>query len=139
MKNYDFSDIEIGLEESFVYELTEEKMQKFLEITGDINPLHNDINYAKEKGYNERVVYGMLTASALSTLAGVYLPGKKSLIHSIDLSFVKPVFILNCPLKVSGKVINKDDRFKQIEIKCQVLDKTDTKVLKANMKVGFID
>ena len=100
MKNYDFSDIEIGLEESFIYELTEEKMQKFLEITGDINPLHNDINYAKEKGYNERVVYGMLTASALSTLAGVYLPGKKSLIHSIDLSFVKPVFISNCPLKV---------------------------------------
>ncbi len=139
MKNYDFNDIEIGLEESFVYELTYEKMQKFLDITGDINPLHNDINYAKEKGYNERVVYGMLTASALSTLAGVYLPGKKSLIHSIDLSFVKPVFISNCPLKVSGKVINKDDRFKQIEIKCQIFDKTNTKVLKANMKVGLID
>ena len=138
MKHFNFEDIEVGYEVSFNYEITEEKMQKFLEITGDINPLHNDLSYAKSKGYSEKVVYGMLTSSILSTLAGVYLPGEKSLIHEVSVSFVKPVFISNCPLIVKGKVINKDERFKQIEIKCGIFDKNGDKVLRGNMKIGFV-
>ena len=138
MKHFNFEDIELGYEVSFNYEITEEKMQKFLEITGDINPLHNDLSYAKSKGYSEKVVYGMLTSSILSTLAGVYLPGEKSLIHEVSVSFVKPVFISNCPLIVQGKVINKDERFKQIEIKCSIFDKNGDKVLRGNMKIGFV-
>ena len=138
MKHFNFEDIEVGYEVSFNYEITEEKMQKFLEITGDINPLHNDLSYAKSKGYSEKVVYGMLTSSILSTLAGVYLPGEKSLIHEVSVSFVKPVFISNCPLIVKGNVINKDERFKQIEIKCSIFDKNGDKVLRGNMKIGFV-
>lgn len=138
MKHFNFEDIEIGYEVSFNYDITEEKMQKFLDITGDINPLHNDIVYAKSKGYSEKVVYGMLTSSILSTLAGVYLPGEKSLIHEVSVSFVKPVLISNCPLTVKGKVINKEERFKQIEIKCSIFDKNKDKVLRGNMKIGFV-
>ena len=75
MNEYKFKDIKIGLEEKFEVNLTEEMVKAFCNITGDINPLHNDLDFAKSKGYNEKVVYGMLTASFLSTLAGVYLPG----------------------------------------------------------------
>ena len=98
MNHYTFEELEIGHEEEFVYELNQEKMDAFKMITNDINPLHNDLEYAKEKGYSEKVVYGMLTVSALSTLAGVYLPGEKSLIHSVEINFNKPVFLSNCPL-----------------------------------------
>ena len=121
MNKYLFNDIEIGHTESFIFELNEEKMHQFLLITNDINPLHNDIEYAKKYGYSEKVVYGMLTASALSTLAGVYLPGEKSLIHSVEIKFVKPVFISTCPLTVTGKVTEKDERFSTIDIKFRIL------------------
>ena len=139
MKHFNFEEIDVGYEVSFDYNITDDKMQKFLEITGDINPLHNDLSYAKSKGYSEKVVYGMLTSAILSTLAGVYLPGEKSLIHEVSVSFVKPVFISNCPLLVKGKVVKKDERFKQIEIKCSIFDNKGDKVLRGNMKIGFVD
>ena len=77
MNHYIYDELEIGHEESFDYDLNEEKMEAFKMITKDINPLHNDIEFAKSKGYPNKVVYGMLTSAALSTLAGVYLPGEK--------------------------------------------------------------
>ena len=139
MNKYNYEDICINHEESFLYDLDEEKMKAFLMISRDINPLHNDLKFAKEKGYSEKVVYGMLTASALSTLAGVYLPGERSLIHSIEVHFAKPVFLSRCPLKVVGKVIEKDDRFKQITVKVTITDNTSIKVLRGIMKIGFLD
>ena len=138
MNHLSFEEIEIGHEESFVFELNEEKMNQFLFITNDINPLHNDINYAKGKGFSEKVVFGMLTASCLSTLAGVYLPGEKSLIHSVEIKFVKPVLLSNCPLKVTGKVVSKDERFSTIEVKYNIIDSTNTKVLRGIMIIGVI-
>ena len=138
MNRYTFNDIKIGQEERFIFELNEEKMNLFLSITNDTNPLHNDLNFAKTHGYPEKVVYGMLTASALSTLAGVYLPGEKSLIHSVDISFVRPVFLSKCPLVVSGKVVSKDERFSQITIKYAITNTDNEKVSRGIMKIGFI-
>ena len=34
----------------------------------------------------------MLTASFFSTMAGVYLPGKYSLIHSVEVKFLRPIY-----------------------------------------------
>lgn len=136
MMEYTFSEIEIGMEVEFSYELNEEKMELFKKISGDFNPLHNDLEYAISLGYKERVVYGLLTDAALSTLAGMYLPGKYSLIHSIESSFLKPVFLSDCPLTVKAKVISKDERFKTIEIKYQIYNINDEKVCKGKMKIG---
>lgn len=136
MNNYTFEQIKVGLEVSFEYILTKDKVRMFKEITDDINPLHNDLEYAKSKGYQEKVVYGMLTSSILSTLAGVYLPGKYSLIHQVEISFIKPVFISSSPLNVIGKVVSVDERFKQIEVKYNIFDNNKNKVCRGIMKIG---
>lgn len=136
---YKFEDIKIGMEESFQVNLTEDMMKKFLDITQDINPLHNDIEYAKSKGYNEKVVYGMLTSSFLSTLAGVYLPGKYSLIHSVEIMFKKPVFISDSPLTIKGTVSEINEDFKQIKINVSITNKKQEKVCRGIMKVGVIN
>jgi len=138
MNHYTFEELTIGHEESFLYELTEEKMNQFLMITGDINPLHNDLTFAKEKGYPEKVVYGLLTSSCLSTLAGVYLPGERSLIHSIEVHFIKPVFLSKSPLTVIGKIIDKEERFSQITIKFSITNCEKEKVARGIMKIGFL-
>lgn len=137
MNNFTFEEIKLNQEISFNYEINEEKMQKFREITGDENPLHCNLEYAKSIGYNEKVVYGMLSASILSTLAGMYMPGKKSLIHEVEIKFIKPVFLSKMPLNIIAKVINKDERFKQITLKYTIEDNTKEKVVRGTMKVGF--
>ena len=114
-------------------------MDAFLNITGDINSLHNDKKFALSKGYEDRVVYGMLTSSFLSTLAGVYLPGKYSLIHSVEILFKKPVYLKDSPLTIKGKVIDKNEMFKEFTIKYEILNNKNEKVTRGTMKVGVLD
>jgi len=138
MNEYRFDEIEVGMEVSFEYQLNQDKMRKFLEITEDNNPLHTNLEYAKENGFPENVVYGQLTAAALSTLAGVYMPGKYSFIHSIETKFLKPVLLSQCPLKVVGKVIEKEERFQYITLKFEIFNMKNEKVCKGKMEIGVL-
>ena len=137
MNYYVFDEIVEGMEESFTVTVTHEMMEAFLKITGDVNPLHTDVAFAKEKGYDSCVVYGMLTASFLSTLAGVYLPGKNSLIHSVETKFIKPVFEGDV-LTVSGKVTEKRELFSAFVMKVEIRNQHNEKVLRGNMQIGVM-
>ena len=139
MNEYLFSEIKIGDKESFTYEIDKTKMDLFRQISGDDNPLHTDLKFANEKGFTENVVYGQLTAAALSTLAGMYLPGKLSINHMIETFFLKPVFLSKCPLTVSGIVNEKDERFKTITLKFEIYDTANVKVAKGKMRIGFLE
>jgi len=138
MNEYKFSDIEIGLEESFEVKVDISKMDKFLDISNDINPLHVDSNYAKKKGFPDRVVHGLLTSSFYSTLVGVHLPGKYCILQGVDIQFSKPVYIGDT-LKISGKVSYINEAYKQIEIKAYITNQNNEKVSKATIKTGVLD
>lgn len=135
MNEYTYGQISIGQKESFEVKVTEEMMSHFRAITGDINPLHADASYAKSKGYEDKVVYGMLTASMLSTLAGVYLPGKYSLIHEVDIKLEKPVYVGDV-ITLEGVVKEKNDTFSFITVKVVAKNQNGLKVLKATMQIG---
>ena len=135
MNTYTYDQIEVGRKESFTVTVTGEEMDKFREITGDVNPLHSDAEYAKEHGHRDRVVFGMLTASYLSTLAGVYLPGERSLIHSVDVKFEGAVYPGD-ELTIEGTVTEKNDTFKLIVIKVIIKNADGKKVCKAKMQIG---
>lgn len=135
MNDYKYEEIDIGHKESFAVTVTEEMMNSFLAITGDVNPLHNDEDYVVSKGHPGRVVYGMLSASLLSTLAGVYLPGKRSLIHEVKIKFAKPVYIGDI-LTVEGVVEEKNDTYALLFIKVTIRNQSGDKVLRGKMQVG---
>ena len=114
MNIYSYEEIEIGAEEKFEVTITTEMMEKFRDITGDVNPLHCDKEFAVSQGYPSEVVYGMLTASFYSALGGIYLPGKYCLIHSVEVKFVSPVYVGD-RLTVDGKVTEKNDTFQLLK------------------------
>jgi len=138
MNMYSFSDLKVGLEESFEVVITEEMMEKFCHITGDVNPLHNDRKFAEEKGFPDRVSYGMLTASFISTLGGVYLPGKYCLIQSIECKFISPVFIGD-RLNIKGIVSGLHESVQQAEIKVTITNQKNEMVLRGKLKAGFLN
>lgn len=138
MNTYTYDEINIGMKESFTVTVTEEERDKFREITGDINPLHNDSEYAKSMGHDRCVAYGMLTAAYLSTLAGVYMPGKNSLIQKTEVSFRKPVYVGD-KLTVYGEVIDKNDTFKLLELKVEIKNQDGIKVVKGKMEVAVAE
>ena len=63
---YIYEDIAIGMNACFTVTVTPEQMAMFRDMSGDVNPLHNDEAYAKSLGYPDRVSFGMLSASFLS-------------------------------------------------------------------------
>lgn len=138
MNEYRLKDLTIGLTERFQTDITEKQMAAFYAITGDENPLHRNLEFAQSHAYDGKVVYGMLTASFLSTLAGVYLPGKWSLIHSVETKFVKPVFIGD-KLTISGTVKEINTNFGFFDMKVLIINQNGEKVCRGQMRVGMLD
>ncbi len=124
--------------ETFEMQITEQKMDLFLSLTNDCSPIHVNDDYAKKRGYDGRVVYGMLPGSLFSTLAGVYLPGEHCLLHSVECKFAKPVFIGDT-LTITGKVIEVNDTFKTIKIKGIIKNQNDKTVTRGVIVAGLSD
>lgn len=134
MNTYTFDDLKVGMSESFQVTITEAMLDSFKGITGDVNPLHNDEEFAKAKGHVGRVAYGMLTASFLSTLAGVYLPGEKSLIQQVETKFSSPVYIGD-ELTVKGEIAELVESVQRLTLKVTITNQNGKKVLRGKMQI----
>lgn len=138
MNHYTFEEITEGLSESFAVTVTEEMHNGFTSMSGDVNPMHMTDEYARSHGYENKLVYGMLTASLYSTLVGVYLPGEHCVFHEVHTTFNAPVYIGDT-LTVSGKVVEIHEGFKRIKIKAQAVNQNGKKVSRATLTVGFTE
>lgn len=136
MNSYTLAQLEKGVTEGFTVTVTEAMMEQFYAITGDCSPIHMDAGYAAGRGYPGRVVYGMLGASMVSTLAGVYLPGEHCLLHEVDAKFVKPVFIGDV-LTVTGKVDEVNETFGEVTVKYTITNQEGKKVTRGLYKAGL--
>ena len=137
MNEYGIADVYVGLEEKIEVTVTEEMLAIFCKLTGDCNPLHQKKEFAEACGYTDRVVYGMLTGSFLSTLAGMYLPGKYSLIQGVELKFKKAVFPGNT-LTVIGCVDEIHENLQMMKLKIQIKNQKNENVLKGRMQIGWL-
>ncbi|MEA2338701.1 MAG: 3-hydroxybutyryl-CoA dehydratase [Thermoanaerobaculia bacterium] len=86
-------DFEVGQHVTFTKTFTEDDLRRFIEITGDVNPLHVDDGFAASTPFRRRVLHGMLTASIFSTMVGMLLPGTGAIYRSQTLRFLLPVHL----------------------------------------------
>lgn len=137
MNDFSYDDLVVGQMATFSRTVTGEMMEAFRRLSGDENPLHNDVEFAVERGFSGRVVYGMLTASLYSALAGVYLPGKRCLLQSVYTDFLHPVFIGET-LTITGKIVEKHDSVRQVIIKATIRNTEGKRVSRAKIEAGVI-
>lgn len=139
MNEFTFDDILSGKvnKQSFSVTISQSMMNDFFKITGDTNPMHIDSEYAKTNGFSSCLVYGLLTTSFYSTLAGVYLPGKYCLLQEVSAQFAKPVFIGDT-LTVSGKVREVQETFKRIIIQARITNQNGKTVNRATITAGVL-
>ena len=76
----------------------------------------------------------MLTASFLSTLAGVYIPGERSLIQQVETKFANPVYIGD-ELTVKGEITELIDSVQRLELKVTITNQNGKKVLRGKMQI----
>jgi len=101
-----YEDIKVGDEASLARTMTETHIVNYAGITGDMNPIHVDAEYAAHSMFKERIAHGMLVAGLISAVVGTQLPGPNSIYLGQDLNFVAPVMIgdtITVVVTVTGK------------------------------------
>jgi acyl dehydratase len=116
---YKFDEITLGTKTKFTVQINESTINEFARISGDYNPLHMDEQYASKTQFGKRVCHGMMLASFLSRLVGMYMPGKNALYFSQTLNFQMPCFAGD-EVTVEGEVIDKSQSTRIITIKTTV-------------------
>lgn len=91
MKVAHIDDFQPGQHVTLRKTFTEDDLQRFIEITGDVNPLHVDEEFASRTQFGGRVLHGMLTASIFSTMVGMLLPGAGAVYRAQTIRFLRPV------------------------------------------------
>lgn len=114
-----YEEIEIGDSAAFSKTIAEIDIYQFAGITGDFNPMHVDKEYAGTTFFKERIAHGMLTASFISTVLGMKLPGPNTIYLEQTVRFLAPVKIGDT-ICARVEVIEKIDAKKQIRLRTTV-------------------
>lgn len=115
------ADFSIGDRRSFKVEITEEVVRRFVDLTGDTNPVHLSDEFAAAVGLSRRVVHGMACASFLSRLVGIHLPGPGALWAHQSLAWHKPVRVGDT-LTVIGEVVHVSTGQMALTLHTEVFD-----------------
>ena len=112
-----FDEIQIGATASMSKTVTEKDIQGFADLTGDINPVHLDEEFASKTMFGERIAHGMLSAGFISAVLGTTLPGANTIYLNQELSFKAPV-------KIGDTVTAQVEVIDKIEAKNRVVLRT---------------
>jgi len=133
-KGKTFDQLNIGDRASISKQIAERDVIRFAELTGDLNPVHMDKLYAEQSVFGERIVHGMLTASLISAVLGIKLPGPGNIYVSQTLKFKAPVKfgdIIEAEVEVVEKVPEKN----RVHLKTTCRNQSGTVVLEGEAVV----
>lgn len=88
---YFLEDLKVGMSAVFAKTITEADIVMFSGVTGDMNPVHVNEDYARDTMFKGRIAHGMLTGSLISTVLGMKMPGPGCIYVSQNLKFIAPV------------------------------------------------
>ena len=130
-------DFAVGQHVSFTKKFTEDDMQRFIEITGDVNPLHVDEEFARKTKFGRRVLQGMLTASIFSTMVGMLLPGTGAIYQSQTIRFLLPVYVGDTV--TAHFVVRSVDRARhRLEIDAWIENQAGERVIEGTCEAGLL-
>ena len=115
-----FSELKVGDKGEVTKVILEEDVNKFIEICGDINPIHVDDEFTKDTPLKTKIVHGILTSSLISTVVGTKMPGPGSVWLDQSLRFLLPV-------RINDKITAISEILAKIEEKQQVIVRTTCK------------
>ncbi|MEH6587968.1 MAG: MaoC family dehydratase [Halioglobus sp.] len=128
LSNYTFDEITIGQSALYSKTVTDQDVQMFAAVSGDVNPLHLDADFAANTRFGERIAHGMLTASFVSAALAMELPGPGCIFMEQSLKFRLPVKIGD-EIEVRLEVTDKNDRRKSVTLDCKAYNSDEKLVL----------
>jgi 3-hydroxybutyryl-CoA dehydratase len=120
-----FEDLTVGQTASFAKTVTEADILLFSAVSGDINPVHLDAEYAATTPFKGRIAHGMLSAGLISAVLGTKMPGPGTIYLNQSLRFRAPVHIgATVTAKVTITKLEPERKRVTLETVCTVGGKT---------------
>lgn len=121
-----WGDISIGDAESFTKTMTESDMVMWVGLTGDMNPVHIDREYASTTRFKDVIIPGLLVAGLISTVMTRSTFG--NVYSSQSLKFLKPVYVGDTITAV-GTIVEKIDEKRLVKVKTECFNQKNELVV----------
>ncbi|WP_181699364.1 MaoC family dehydratase [Chthonobacter albigriseus] len=123
---YCFEDLSVGMRETYLKTVLDSDVIGFAQISGDRNPIHLSEHFAARTRFGGRIAHGLYTASLISAILGMRLPGPGAVYLSQTLKFKAPVRIGDV-IEVSVEVVELIEKGARVRLACEA--RVDTNVV----------
>ena len=111
LENFTFDELSPGQTAEYARTLSEDDIILFAKVSGDVNPVHLDAEFAGTTMFRERIAHGMYTGGLISAALAMKMPGPGTIYLGQNLKFERPVKLgdtITVRLKVLEKMAGKN-------------------------------
>tara|TARA_R110002110_G_scaffold415561_1_gene650726 strand:+ start:21529 stop:22005 length:477 start_codon:yes stop_codon:yes gene_type:complete len=134
LSNFTYDELTLGQTAQYSKTVSAQDITLFAMVSGDVNPVHLDPEFASTTAFGECIAHGMLTGAIVSAALAMVLPGPGTVYLGQSLRFRLPVKP-DDTLKVALEVIDKKDRRHYVTLDCKVFNQMDKLVASGTAEV----
>ena len=134
LDNYTYDEITIGQTATYSKLVAERDILLFAAVSGDVNPVHLDAEFAAQTHFAERIAHGMLSGAVISAALAMELPGPGTIYLGQSLRFRAPVMIGDT-ITVTLEVTEKKDKRRFVTLDCKAHNQNGVLVVSGTAEV----
>lgn len=127
LENRTYDELSVGDQASLSHAVTERDLILFATVSGDVNPVHLDEEFAAATPFKGRIAHGMLSGALISAAIACELPGPGTIYIGQEMSFLRPVR-LGDDIRIELEVIEKLPK-NRVRIATRVVNQEGKKVV----------
>jgi acyl dehydratase len=127
LENRIYEELNLGDTASVSHLVSERDLILFAEVSGDVNPVHLDEDFAAATPFKGRIAHGMFTGALISAAIACELPGPGTIYIGQEISFLRPVR-LGDEIRVELELIEKLPK-NRVRIATRVFNQDDKQVV----------
>lgn len=128
MRNHTYEELSLGQSARLTRTLSQQDIQAFAWVSGDVNPAHLDEDYAQGTRFHGVIAHGMWGGALISSVLGTEFPGPGTIYLEQTLRFARPVHIGDT-LTVVLTVAEKDDEAGRVKLDCEAINQKGQQVI----------
>jgi acyl dehydratase len=117
--------------------VTAAEVEAFARLSGDVNPLHLDDDFGRQRGFRGRVVHGAFVNALISRILGTQLPGPGCLWLSHNVRFRRPVYI-DEDIDITVRVVHKSEALRTLALETTVTNSRGETLVTGDAKVNVL-